>query len=811
MKRKAPKFLRLFMVLALIVGVIGTVVPAGKVGAAGSSSVALSTLSANKNATYTITTSAMDPVPTNGTITVTFFSGTTVPATIDNTAVSINGVAPSADPLVVGRAVTIVNAGLETPTPIIQFSKAAGIINPTTVGDKSVRVVSSTDAIGHSSATFTIVRSVTFSPSSGAVQGGRITLTGTGFTAGTTANASGSVSGSAVVKPNGNVTIVGIRKGTAADIATVTDGAGMYAETGEIPLKASITASGTPARTTATVTLEGRNFTNNTLIPLSGITFNGTLLASTNVVTTLPLTMSDRDQDGSLDDFKLQFRVPTGTGSGMRRVTVTDGTASANADVDVAGRSITISPTSGRTGTITVVGTGFPSSVTGVSGTDEFRVAQSGTSGDISGTTISTDTAGGFTTTFTMPSTIPGGSAIVTGSVTVTAVVKSTSGDLGENTASKTYTFTSVSGNLTVAPIMGPRGTVVTVTGSTFTGGGTLAFVSSGSASNGLTIGGIGLNSAVIKTNDDGNLTATTQAIPSGVAYGANTVRASDSSSRVGTAAFTVVQPTTAINPVSGPTGSNMTVTGSGWLPNGLVTITRSGTNVLTTTANALGEITAQLPIPSSLFTGGSVNVTVGATDGSGNAAAGQIFKINSASIAVSPATANVGDTITVSGSNYLPSTGLVTLTVGGVSVLPRDPVISNSTGGWSATFTVPGLTGVQTVSTSHSSVTKTATLTVTAAAGGAGQPVNTDSAVQVLITAGNLEVITSFNYTSNLYQAFVPGLSGNPLTQLQPNSVIILTLTADATVIVSGVTFTVTAGVPTPIPVGNTVSITLG
>jgi len=807
MKRKAPKILRLFMVLALIVGVIGTVVPAAKVGAAGSSTVALSTLKANKNATYTVTTASMTSIPTNGTVTVTFPAGTTVPASIDNTSVAINGVAPTADPLVVGRAVTITHSGAAVTTPVIQFAASAGIINPTSVGSKTLGVKSSADATGHTSGTYTIVRSLSFSPSTGAVQGGTITLTGTGFTAGVTINASGSVSGSGVVESNGNFTITGSRKGTGT-FATVTDGAGNVLGTGPtaIPLKSGLTASGTPAITTGVISLEGRNFTVASLVAITGITFNGVALASTNIVTTLPLALTDRDLDGTLDDFKLQVRVPTGTSTGTRRISVSDGTATATVDVEVSGRSITISPTSGRTGTITVTGTGFPPSVTGVSGTDEFRLTQTGVSGDVTGSTISTDTAGGFTTTFTMPSSIPGGAAIVTGGVTVTAAVKSTSGDLGENKATATYTWTSVSGSLSVTPASGPRGTVVTVTGSVYTANSTFAFVSAGSASNGMTIGGIGLNSAAVTVNADGNVTASTQTVPAGVAYGANTVKAKDGSARSGTAAFTVEQPTTAITPATGPVGSTITVTGSGWLPNGLVTISRGGTSALTTTANALGAITAQLPIPSALFTGGGVNVTVGASDGSGNAAASQIFKISSSSIAVSPTSAAVGDTVTVTGSNYLPSTGLVTLTVGGVSVMPTSPVISSSTGGWSTTFAVPGLSGVQTVSTSHSSVTKTATLTITAAV--AGGAVATSTATAALT---DLELITSFNYTTNLYEAYVPGLAGNALAEIAPNSVIILTLTADASVVVSGNTFAVTANTPTPIPVGATVSITLG
>ena len=75
---------------------------------------------------------------------------------------------------------------------------------------------------------------------------------------------------------------------------------------------------------------------------------------------------------------------------------------------------------------------------------------------------------------------------------------------------------------------------------------------------------------------------------------------------------------------------------------------------------------------------------------------------------------------------------------------------------------------------------------------------------------AGRLELASSFNYTTALYEAYVPGLAGNILATIQPNTVIFITVTVDTTVVVSGVTFNVRANTPTSLPVGGSVTITV-
>ena len=73
-----------------------------------------------------------------------------------------------------------------------------------------------------------------------------------------------------------------------------------------------------------------------------------------------------------------------------------------------------------------------------------------------------------------------------------------------------------------------------------------------------------------------------------------------------------------------------------------------------------------------------------------------------------------------------------------------------------------------------------------------------------------NLEIASSFNYGTGKYEAYVPGLPGNSLTGVQPSSVIIITLTESTTVVVSGISYPVRALVPTPLPVGADVTISV-
>jgi len=91
-----------------------------------------------------------------------------------------------------------------------------------------------------------------------------------------------------------------------------------------------------------------------------------------------------------------------------------------------------------------------------------------------------------------------------------------------------------------------------------------------------------------------------------------------------------------------------------------------------------------------------------------------------------------------------------------------------------------------------------------------AGIGVTADEALLPLVAAGNLELVTSFNYTTALYEAYVPNLAGNVLATVLPNTVIFITVTQDTNIVVSGITYAIQANTPTPIGVGASVTITV-
>ncbi len=98
------------------------------------------------------------------------------------------------------------------------------------------------------------------------------------------------------------------------------------------------------------------------------------------------------------------------------------------------------------------------------------------------------------------------------------------------------------------------------------------------------------------------------------------------------------------------------------------------------------------------------------------------------------------------------------------------------------------------------------AAFTTTSAAAATGRPAG--QALAALEATGNLEVVTGYDYASGLWQSYVPGLPGNSLATIQPNSVLFITVMEDTTVIVSGVAYNIAADTPTPVPVGAAVTV---
>jgi hypothetical protein len=425
--------------------------------------------------------------------------------------------------------------------------------------------------------------------------------------------------------------------------------------------------SGSPG-TTVTVTGTGFGFSSTITIKFDGTT-----------QTTSPATITS----GTGGSFTATFTIPFST-VGDHTVTATDANRDQASATFTVIPSIMIFPTSGPVGTIvTVSGQGFAASS---KITITFDGAQQATSPPVSSNNV-----GSFiSTSFAVPSSSIGGHM-------VSAL------DSKGDSASATFT---VAPSITLSPVMGPVGTVVTASGSSF------------AASSNITI------------EFDGNVVATTTAtssgsIPLGVTFyvpasgsGGHMVTAIDDSSDSANALFTVTTPSISLSPTNGPIGTTVTVSGSNFVPSSTIVVRFGPSQVQTTpatvTASNVGSFSASFTVPS--YSAG--NYVVSATDNSiNNNTASAPFTLTP-TITISPTSGIVGTTVTVSGSNFAPSS-TITITYNGMaqSTSPST-VTSNNTGSFTATFSVPVTSngGLNTVTaTDASSNSASATFTATA------------------------------------------------------------------------------------------------
>ena len=168
---------------------------------------------------------------------------------------------------------------------------------------------------------------------------------------------------------------------------------------------------------------------------------------------------------------------------------------------------------------------------------------------------------------------------------------------------------------------------------------------------------------------------------------------------------------TLSLNPTSGPVGTTVTVSGSGYLASHSIQITYDGSLVTATTSTNLGSIPSGVSFSVPASVAGSN--TVAATDGTNTQQA--TFTVTSA-FSLSPTSGAVGSSVTVTATGMLGSHS-VTATFGGAAVT-LSPSTTSSSGGLSATFTVPAsASGAQMVTlTDGTNSPSPATFTVTSA-----------------------------------------------------------------------------------------------
>ena len=717
MRKITPNLIRLLVALAMVCGLVAIVAaPAGADVTA--ATVTPSPASASDAAGYTVafTVGASGALTGNvSTITIKFPSDTTLPSSIAKENASVNGtvclVAPSVN--TTDRTVTLITpvsvTGSGNVTVVI--AQTAGIKNPSIAATTyKAQVYTSAESTPVDSTAYTIVPSFTISPVTG-TRGSSVTVTGKGWAPNTAVIIGGGVTGSGTVLADGTFSLTG--SATQSGNVTCKDGSGWgspgsgAAQSWPIvnptfTMKPTITLSPTSGDVGTSVTITGTDFTSGGNI--TSITIGGTTWSSTTI------NLTTRDAYSTLDDFSTTLTVPAtiaNGGGGGKTVTVTDtGNLTASATFTVSTPTITITPSSGQPNTmVTVSGSHFKAADTIAAGGLTFAGNAWNTA------TITVDAAGNWNYSVKVPSAAASGNNPV-------AVIT-----YGNTTASTVFTVGTRT--LTVTPASGPIGTIVTVTGTNMTAGGTIP-------AGYITLAGTALNSAAVSIDSSGTFIATSLQVPS-TSTGPKTVAATDSGNLTAIGTFTVTQPAISISPSTGYKGESLTVSGTGWVPGslGLVMVQFAGNTLAVATPDASGAFTAAFTVP---VTATASNL-VGATDINGNTAASKTFLLGDPKITLSPTSGPVGTSVTVTGLGLAPQTGLSALTIGGVNVLPSTPVVTNTVGKFTATFTVPGLAeGAQVVSATVGSTSYTTFFTITAAPVSVGVQLDSISDTLVIV-----------------------------------------------------------------------------
>lgn len=735
MRKKCPSFVRLLVVLAMVASLLAvTAAPASAVISAVSNTPAPATASTLATQTVAFTTGAAFT-----TVTVTFPAGTTVPATIATTNVTVTGATDGAltvtavTPNATARTV-LITATSTTAAQVVTavIGSTTAVINNPPGGSYTLTVATSAEAAVASSAyIITGPGSVTPNPATASAAagytvnirttvniplGGTITLT---FPTGTTlpstiVKAYVSVAGRVWVATDAdpvvsgqNVTITIPTTGGALAAGSInvviSQGAGIKnppiaatAASNVYIMSVSTSAEGaigtlayqivpgytisaaTGARGTA-VTVTGVGWTPNTSVVIStGLVGTGSILA-----------------DGTFSVSALA----TQTGA----VNCADGAGNTDTTWGLTAPTITMLPT--VSASPTTVNPGGQATVSGWDFTSGGTITAStgiklgGTNwGPASSITLSSIDAYGSSDDFTT-------TLATRWDKTGSQVVSVTDGTL---TATTSLTVTAPT--ITVNPTSGAPNTWVTISGSNWPASQTIA-------ANALTLGGNAWNTASAISIDASGNWSTTLRVLAAAGTGSNQVYASvtdTSAAALGTASaitlFTVGQAAITVTPDSGPRGTqvtvtadNMTIGGStvtapaaGYPAAGLyfaqsdwnTTANGGGTTITVTSSGTMSPTSLRVPA-----TGGVVGAnTIFAKDAAGATAVGT-FTITQPTMTASATSGSKGDTITLTGAGWVPGTlGLVTVTFtpAGGSAQTLLTATPDSVGGWIAQFAVP-------------------------------------------------------------------------------------------------------------------------
>ena len=581
--------------------------------------------------------------------------------------------------------------------------------------------------------------------------------------------ASVTVNGSNFGATPGSVTINGtvatISSWTASSI-TFTVPAG--ATSGTLAVKASgITVSGGTFTVLPTPTVSSFN-------PASGAVGSTVTLTGSNLGATAG-SVTFNGTPASISAWtatSITVTVPSGATTGTLAVKASGITVNAGTFTILATPTVTsLNPASGPVGsTVTITGTNF--------GATQGTVSFNGTAATISSWTATS-----------IAVVVPAGATTGNVSVTVSGVTV----NAGAFTVLPRPTITSLN------PATGAAGATVTVTGTNFG-------ATQGTSS--LTFNGTAATSI-----SSWSATSITAVVPSGATSGSVVVTVNGVASS-GTA-FTVL-PTpavTSINPTSGAIGATVTITGSNFgATQGTVSFNGTAATVSSWTATSIA-----VTVPAAATTG-NVSVTVsGVTVNAGTFTVLPRPTITS----LNPASAAVGATVTITGTNFGATRGTSTLTFNGTpatsisswSATSITAVVPNGATSGSVVVTVSGVASAGTYFTvpgtpAISSINPTAgpvgtTVTITGSNFGA-----TQGSVSFNGTAANVTSWTATSITVTVPAGATPGsvaitvsgvtVTGGTFTVLAVPTISSLNPTSGAvgsTVTITGTNFGATQG----------------
>lgn len=315
---------------------------------------------------------------------------------------------------------------------------------------------------------------------------------------------------------------------------------------------------------------------------------------------------------------------------------------------------ITINPAEGTVGAgVTVSGTGF-----------RTNQAMTITFADGAVTTnpasVTTDSNGSFSATFTVPESYQG-------SHTVKAEDESNNSDTAAFTTRQSITMT---------PASGAAGDTITINGTGF----------AASTSVTISFGGAGVGTS--QTNSVGSFTATFTA-PAGGA-GTHNVEAVDGSGNSATAAFTMAAAGVSLSTNAGYVGTEVTVTGTGFIASQPITITFSKNgdteNVAIATSDANGSFSTGFTVPERAAGTYKVKVSDGTSTKETSFSISIYTNASISPLTSAAAPGHVGTGLTVTGVGFVAGR-TVTVTYDGIQVATAT-VLANRT--FSATFNVP-------------------------------------------------------------------------------------------------------------------------